>query len=76
MHGGAATSLIVTISLATLRGELAAAGVAAVDVLTAGEVRRLACTADIMPAVLGGKSEVLDLGRHHASSSPHSARRW
>ena len=30
---------------------------------TAGEVRRLACTAQIIPAVLGGKSEVLDLGR-------------
>ena len=31
--------------------------------MTAGEVRRLACNAHILPAVLGGKSEVLDLGR-------------
>jgi hypothetical protein len=31
--------------------------------ITAGEVRRLACNAGIIPAVLGGKSEVLDLGR-------------
>ena len=30
---------------------------------SAGEVRRLACTAGILPAVLGGNSEVLDLGR-------------
>ena len=28
-----------------------------------GKVRRLACTAAIVPAVLGGESEVLDLGR-------------
>ncbi len=31
--------------------------------ITAGEVRRLACAAGIVPAVLGGRSEVLDLGR-------------
>jgi hypothetical protein len=33
------------------------------DRITAAEVRRLACTAKLVPAVLGGKSEVLDLGR-------------
>ena len=31
--------------------------------ITAGEARRLACTAGLIPAVLGTKSEVLDLGR-------------
>ena len=31
--------------------------------LTATEVRRLACSASILPAVVGGASEVLDLGR-------------
>ena len=31
--------------------------------ISAAAVRRLACTANIIPAVLGGKSEILDLGR-------------
>ena len=65
-HGGDATTVIVTTTLDQLRAELAAAGVLDADgqsALSAGEVRRLACTAQILPAVLGGKSEVLDLGR-------------
>jgi hypothetical protein len=31
--------------------------------VSAGTARRLACDAGIIPAVLGGRSEVLDLGR-------------
>ena len=63
VHGGDATTLIVTVSLEELRKELGTAELGPADKLTAGEVRRLACTAQIIPAVLGGKSEVLDLGR-------------
>ena len=62
-HGGDATTLIVTVSLEDLRKELGIAGLGPADKLTAGEVRRLACTAQIIPAVLDRKSEVLDLGR-------------
>ena len=62
-HGGDATTLIVTVSLDDLRKELGTADLGPADKLTAGEVRRLACTAQIIPAVLDGKSEVLDLGR-------------
>ena len=62
-HGGDATTLIVTVSLDDLRKDLGTAELGPADKLTAGEVRRLACTAQIIPAVLGGKSEVLDLGR-------------
>ncbi len=62
-HGGDATTVIVTVSLDELRKELGTAELGPADKLTAGEVRRLACTAPIIPAVLGGKSEVLDLGR-------------
>jgi len=62
-HGGDATTVIVTISLEELRKELGIGELGPSDKLTAGEVRRLACTASIIPAVLGGKSEVLDLGR-------------
>lgn len=73
IHGGDATSVIVTIPLAALRAELAAgdligAGLVPGDELTgdritAAQARRLACTAKIIPAVLGGESLPLDLGR-------------
>lgn len=64
-HGGDATTVMVTMTLDQLRSELAAAGVISADDLriSAGEMRRLACTAGIIPVVLGGRSEVLDLGR-------------
>lgn len=35
------------------------------DLLSPRTVRRLACDADIIPAVLGSENEVLDLGRTH-----------
>ena len=40
------------------------------DTLTAAEARRLACTAQIIPAVLGGNSEILDLGRTRRLFTP------
>ena len=33
--------------------------------LAAGDLRRLCCEADLIPAVLGGASEILDVGRAH-----------
>lgn len=73
IHGGNATSVIVTIPLAALRAELATgdilgSGLVPGDDLTgdrvsAAQARRLACTAKIIPAVLGGGSLPLDLGR-------------
>ena len=72
-HGGDATTVIVTMTLEQLRADLAAAGILDGEEetrLTAGEVRRLACTAQVLPAVLGGKSEILDLGRALRLFSP------
>lgn len=65
VHGGDATTVIVTMTLDQLRGNLATAGLISSDDLriSAGEARRLACNAGIVPAVLGGRSEILDLGR-------------
>lgn len=73
LHAGDATTVVVTLPLETLRRDLGVADLlgggrvpgdaAAVDALSAGDVRRLACTARIIPAVLGGRSEPLDLGR-------------
>ena len=65
LHGGDATTVMVTIDYATLAEQVGDSGVALVEdqPLSAAAVRRLACTANIVPAVLGGDSEVLDLGR-------------
>ena len=72
-HGGTATTVTVHLDAEQLTADLAAAGVATLetgDVITANQARRLACQAKILPAVLGGKSEVLDLGRTRRLHSP------
>ncbi|NYJ02410.1 hypothetical protein HNR19_003108 [Nocardioides thalensis] len=64
LHGGDATTLMVTITLEDLKTDLAVAGLLGdKDPISASEARRLACTAGIIPVVLGNHSEVLDLGR-------------
>ena len=73
VHGGDATTVIVTIPLASLRTELATADLIGAglvpgddltsDRITASQARRLACTAKILPAVLGGTGLPVDLGR-------------
>ena len=58
------TKLVVTLSHEALFGAARGAGVAADDqVLSPGTIRRLACSAGVIPIVLGGPSEVLDVGR-------------
>ena len=61
--GGVAATVVVTIDLATLLGGLKAGTLDTGEKVTAGTARRLACEAGIIPAVLGGCSEVLDIGR-------------
>lgn len=63
VHGGTATTLIVTIGLDDLAQGVGCGDLATGGRISVGEARRLACTAGIVPAVLGGKSEPLDLGR-------------
>lgn len=66
IHGGDATNVIVTIGLDELRKDLAAgtAGLGEETLrMSAAQIRRLACNAHLIPAVLGARSEVLDLGR-------------
>ncbi|WP_460851720.1 HNH endonuclease signature motif containing protein [Nocardioides montaniterrae] len=80
-HGGDATTVMVTIPLEDLRRDLATAGIIGSlegDLqITADEARRLACTAKIIPVVLGGKGEILNLGRARRLYSPaqHKALR-
>ncbi len=64
IHGGDATTVVITIDHQSLTRELATAGVIGADEnITAAQARRLACTAHLIPAVLGTTSQVLDLGR-------------
>ena len=63
--GGIAATVVVTVSLETLMGGLATASLDTGAVISAGAARRLACEAGIIPAVLGGGSQVLDVGRKH-----------
>ncbi len=63
--GGVAATVVVTIPLATLMGGLKAASLDTGGLLSAGAARRLACRAGIIPMVLGGDSEVLDVARQH-----------
>ena len=80
LHGGDATTVIVTVPLASLRSDLGSAdllGSPAIPgedpsdgALSASDVRRLACTAQVIPTVVGGASEVLDLGRARRLFSP------
>ena len=80
IHGGDATTVIVTIPLTSLRAELGAADLLGAglipgddltgDRITAAQARRLACTAKILPAVLDGHSLPLDLGRAQRLFTP------
>jgi len=63
LHSRTAATLVVTISLDVLQGALKVAHLDTNESLSAGEVRRLACGSGLVPAVLGGSSVPLDLGR-------------
>jgi hypothetical protein len=63
IQGGDATRVIVTIDWKDLKAGVGVGMLGDGTRISAGEARRLACNAGIIPAVLGGKSEVLDFGR-------------
>ncbi|MGI8701060.1 MAG: DUF222 domain-containing protein [Nocardioidaceae bacterium] len=63
LHPRTAATLVVTIDQEWLRERLAAAGIDTGESISAGEARRLACGAGILPVVLDGRSQPLDLGR-------------
>jgi hypothetical protein len=70
-HGVAAPSVVVTMTLDQLHG---AAGVATLDtgtMMTAGQARRWVCNTKLIPTVLGGASQILDLGMGHRLYDRH-----
>ena len=61
---GLPVTMLVTVPLETLQTGTGTAFIAGVDTpISAATARRLACSANIIPVVLGGDSEVLDVGR-------------
>ncbi len=63
LHPKAAATIVITLPLTDLHARLRAATLDTGDHISAGTARRLACTAGLIPAVLGGPSLPLDLGR-------------
>ncbi len=61
--GGVPASLVITMDLEKLLQGLGAGVLDDGGRISATEARRLACEAGIIPAVLGGKSQPLDVGR-------------
>jgi len=69
--GGGGARVIVTLDYARLQADAAGAGlIAGGRRLSAGELRQLCCDAELVPAVLGGPSEVLDVGRSRRLVTP------
>jgi hypothetical protein len=68
-----AAQIQVLIPYADLLDRAAASGLLADGTrLSAGELRLLACSAELIPAVLGTDSQVLDVGRKHRLAPPRS----
>ena len=61
--GGVSATVVVTIPLETLTGGLKPGVLDTGTTISPGQARRLACEAGIIPLVLGGTSEPLDVGR-------------
>ena len=61
--GGDRPRVVVTLNYDQLRAQAAGAGLIGDEPLSAADLRRLCCDADLIPAVLGAAGEVLDVGR-------------
>ncbi|MBM7509448.1 hypothetical protein JOE61_003262 [Nocardioides salarius] len=68
--GGINATVVVTMTLESLHDGLAAATLDTGDRVSAATARRLACEAGVVPVVLGGKSQPLDLGRAQRYFTP------
>ena len=68
--GGVDATVVVTMTLENLLGDSHTPALLDTgDPITADQARKLACEAGIIPMVLGGKSEILDLGRSSGSTT-------
>ncbi|WP_432476670.1 DUF222 domain-containing protein [Nocardioides sp. GXQ0305] len=69
-HGGDGATLVVTIDERKLADDLGVARLSTGHGISVGEARRLACTAGIVPMVLSGGSQPLDVGRKKRFHTP------
>lgn len=70
-HGGLAATVTLTMDFDNLKNKVGAAILSTGGEMSASQARRFACNAGIIPAVLGGKSVVLDLGRSQRLFTSH-----
>lgn len=73
-HGGGSSSLTVTIDIGALATGLGVGILSSGSRISAGEARRLACQAGLLPIVLGGDSLPLDVGRSRRFFTPWQRR--
>ncbi len=69
-HGGDAATLVVTIDHERLSRDLGVARLSTGNAISVGEARRLACNAGVVPMVLSGESQPLDVGRKKRFHTP------
>ena len=70
-HGGDRPRIVITLPYDQLLTDCERAGLLRTgDQIDAGTARRLLCDADLMPAILAGPSEVLDVGRSQRLVTP------
>jgi hypothetical protein len=70
-RGGSPFTVVITLDFEALKSGLGVATVETGCRISAGEARRLACRAGIIPMVLGGDSVPLDLGRERRLFTKH-----
>lgn len=71
MSHGVAARIVVTMPLDDLEGRVGGRGLLpSGESLSVSAVRRLACDAEVIPAVLGSRGEILDVGRAQRSVTP------
>ena len=68
--GGDRPRVVVTLDYNKLLRDATAAGLIGDEPVSAGDLRRLCCDADLLPAVLDGPSTILDVGRDHRLVTP------
>jgi hypothetical protein len=73
-EAGERPHVTVTVDYDTLVSGIGTATLGDSTVISAADARRIACTAGIIPVVLGGRSEVLDIGRQSRRLPPHLRR--
>jgi hypothetical protein len=73
-QGGERPHLVITMSWEQLRDQVGHGLIDTGDLLIPETVRRLACDARIIPTVLGGHGQVLDVGRDGGATASSGVR--